>query len=235
MATPAEFALPAAKYIAGPIFNAIRGAKKRQKLRNAYAEAAFKVRSYYEQDRGIWFDGPSEPKWQAISSILKDEEFAQALSLGAAPREEDIRLLRRKYGQEDPPLLEIVREMTLAIAEIARETLPDDDSTVAGIVMSLDAVRTAVENQRYQRILDEFGQVHSGIESVHDEVRGLRDYLENDSSPGSSALVRVIPLDDDYRVERAEYEELVQRLSTSQIAGVMGIGGGGGFGGHNGV
>ena len=208
------FAAAALKFAVGQV----RDSRSRTKLAAAYEGAAEIVVNHYT---GPLFPPRSEA-WNAIVNLLRMEACGEALSLSGTLNEQSLAPLRFRYTQDEPPLLDILSRMIDEIAKIAKQTLSQNDRTVANLLTAkANEVRALLREQ--DRKLDQLGD---RLEDVYEAVRS------GAASAEPTTAARALPSDEDYRVERPELEELRQRLGAEQV---IGIGGAVGVGGQGGV
>ena len=153
------FAAAALKFAVGQA----RDRRSRSKLADAYEGAAEIVVNHYT--------GPSCPSgseaWNAIVDLLRLDECGEALSLDGTLNEEALVPLRYRYTQDEPSLLDILGRMIDGIAKIAKQTLPQNDQTVANLLTAkANEARALLREQA--RKLDDIGD---RLEDVYEAVR----------------------------------------------------------------
>jgi tetratricopeptide (TPR) repeat protein len=146
----------AAEFALGATFAAIRSLGKNNTIESAYAQSAIKVIDYYEHNK-IW---PRTPTWNSIINLLPSTECGKCLALGGSLGDAEIRRLQHIYAQNNPPLFEILDRMTSEIVQICQDTLSGDQHTLAGILISLDALGKAIEEQRHRELVGRLDSLH---------------------------------------------------------------------------
>ncbi len=210
-----QFAL---KFVSG----GIQDRALRTQLEAAYTKAA--------EDAIEHFTAPQRPlgseSWNRIASLTRNQDFAMTLGFGGDVGNLDLVSLQATYGQDEPPLEDILYWMLDDIQRRCQAVLPTDSQVLAQMIRT-HGVLQRVRDERLQQGLDRNTDALNVLTAtVMDQYSAV---IQNETTVSPA---NALPTDDDYRVERPELADLAQRLTSEEVVGIgaVGVGGEGGVG-----